>query len=404
MALWKVMYEDWQMECCGEPFAVGDEVAWPLRVDGDRRDDAAWAADRSEIEGPVVRLDALEGDWAEDDGGFGGGDGFEGDGGFGGGDGFEGDGGFGGGGCFGGPGSQDSDREDADGGDDGGEDAVSRGADGGDDGGEDAVSRGADGGDDGGEDAVSRGADGGDDGGEDAVSRGADGGDDGGEDAVSRGADGGDDGGEDAVSRGADGGDDGGEDAVSRGADGGDDGGEDAVSQGADGEGVDGEGVDGEGADGEGADGEGADGEGADGEGAVSQGAGAEGADGEGGFEELWEPAVVQAHGITVPWNRPAPSPPEPVRLTGLLTVERHGGRWPDTVGRVRAIHIVTQGFAETAEGSRTYQPVPGERWLRPVESCPKWFQAEERSRTTQGPGYRREETGVLVELEVRDA
>ncbi|WP_223774284.1 DUF6578 domain-containing protein [Streptomyces sp. 135] len=347
MALWKVMYEDWQMECCGEPFAVGDEVAWPLRVDGDRRDDAAWAADRSEIEGPVVRLDALEGDWAEDDGGFGGGDGFEGD------------GGFGGGGCFGGPGSQDSDREDADGGDDGGEDAVSRGADGGDDGGEDAVSRGADGGDDGGEDAVSRGADGGDDGGEDAVSRGADGGDDGGEDAV---------------------------------------------SQGADGEGVDGEGVDGEGADGEGADGEGADGEGADGEGAVSEGAGAEGADGEGGFEELWEPAVVQAHGITVPWNRPAPSPPEPVRLTGLLTVERHGGRWPDTVGRVRAIHIVTQGFAETAEGSRTYQPVPGERWLRPVESCPKWFQAEERSRTTQGPGYRREETGVLVELEVRDA
>ncbi|WP_369693106.1 DUF6578 domain-containing protein, partial [Streptomyces luteocolor] len=28
MALWNVMYDDWQMECCGEPFGVGDEVAW----------------------------------------------------------------------------------------------------------------------------------------------------------------------------------------------------------------------------------------------------------------------------------------------------------------------------------------------------------------------------------------
>ncbi|MDN3263864.1 hypothetical protein QWJ26_29460 [Streptomyces sp. CSDS2] len=26
----RVFYEDWQMECCGLPFAVGDEVAWPL--------------------------------------------------------------------------------------------------------------------------------------------------------------------------------------------------------------------------------------------------------------------------------------------------------------------------------------------------------------------------------------
>ncbi|GGS11372.1 hypothetical protein GCM10010236_77320 [Streptomyces eurythermus] len=35
-----MFYEDWQMECCGRPFAVGDEVAWPLvAVDpGERRD------------------------------------------------------------------------------------------------------------------------------------------------------------------------------------------------------------------------------------------------------------------------------------------------------------------------------------------------------------------------------
>ncbi|MFF4689035.1 DUF6578 domain-containing protein [Streptomyces sp. NPDC001307] len=26
----RVFYEDWQMECCGTPFAVGDEVSWKL--------------------------------------------------------------------------------------------------------------------------------------------------------------------------------------------------------------------------------------------------------------------------------------------------------------------------------------------------------------------------------------
>ncbi|MFJ2769982.1 DUF6578 domain-containing protein [Streptomyces sp. NPDC087300] len=121
----------------------------------------------------------------------------------------------------------------------------------------------------------------------------------------------------------------------------------------------------------------------------------------DGGDEEpCEEAAVVRAHGVTVPWNH-APPWPERTTLRGLLSVERHGGRWPDTVGRVRALHVVTQGFAETSEGSRTYEPVPGERWLRPVELCPKWFQEERLSRTSQGPGYRRSETGVLVELEV---
>jgi hypothetical protein len=27
----KVWMDDWQMQCCGEPFAVGDEVSWTLR-------------------------------------------------------------------------------------------------------------------------------------------------------------------------------------------------------------------------------------------------------------------------------------------------------------------------------------------------------------------------------------
>ncbi|MEU4032919.1 DUF6578 domain-containing protein [Streptomyces collinus] len=39
MALMRVFYEDWQMECCGSPFGVGEEVAWKLvAYDGkDRR-------------------------------------------------------------------------------------------------------------------------------------------------------------------------------------------------------------------------------------------------------------------------------------------------------------------------------------------------------------------------------
>lgn len=30
MALMRVFYEDWQLECCGTPFAVGDQVGWRL--------------------------------------------------------------------------------------------------------------------------------------------------------------------------------------------------------------------------------------------------------------------------------------------------------------------------------------------------------------------------------------
>ncbi|MFD5798217.1 DUF6578 domain-containing protein [Streptomyces diastatochromogenes] len=36
MALMRVFYEDWQMECCGKPFSVGQEVGWRLvAVDGE---------------------------------------------------------------------------------------------------------------------------------------------------------------------------------------------------------------------------------------------------------------------------------------------------------------------------------------------------------------------------------
>ncbi len=33
----KVWVDDWQMQCCGAPFSVGDEVSWTLR-----EPDTAW--------------------------------------------------------------------------------------------------------------------------------------------------------------------------------------------------------------------------------------------------------------------------------------------------------------------------------------------------------------------------
>lgn len=30
MPVWPVLVQDWQHECCGDPFSVGDEVAWTL--------------------------------------------------------------------------------------------------------------------------------------------------------------------------------------------------------------------------------------------------------------------------------------------------------------------------------------------------------------------------------------
>ncbi|MER5942737.1 DUF6578 domain-containing protein [Streptomyces sp. NPDC001928] len=75
------------------------------------------------------------------------------------------------------------------------------------------------------------------------------------------------------------------------------------------------------------------------------------------------------------------------LRLAGLLTAEFHGDAVPVTSGRIRAIQVLEQGFAETSPGSWTREPVPGERSLRSVRECPKWFADAE--------------AGVLVTLEV---
>ncbi|RFU82381.1 hypothetical protein DY218_33320 [Streptomyces triticagri] len=49
MTMRKVLYEGWEMECCGEPFSVGDEVDWELSL---IPDEAGWPADAlSEVDG-----------------------------------------------------------------------------------------------------------------------------------------------------------------------------------------------------------------------------------------------------------------------------------------------------------------------------------------------------------------
>ena len=91
------------------------------------------------------------------------------------------------------------------------------------------------------------------------------------------------------------------------------------------------------------------------------------------------------------------PRPGDPVRVVGLLTVERHGGGGPEVSGRMRAVQVVTQTYEKTAPDSRSWHPVPGERRLRSVEHCPKWF-------TDGAPderGRRSVESGVVATLEV---
>ncbi|WP_067244941.1 DUF6578 domain-containing protein [Streptomyces sp. DSM 15324] len=91
-------------------------------------------------------------------------------------------------------------------------------------------------------------------------------------------------------------------------------------------------------------------------------------------------------------------SPGDPVRVVGLLVVNGHGGG-PRVTGRVRAVRVVTEVYEENPPGSRTWEPVPGERGLRPVDRCPKWFD----DGTPDERGRRPAESGVLATLEIPD-
>ncbi|MFF4499467.1 DUF6578 domain-containing protein [Streptomyces sp. NPDC001401] len=93
--------------------------------------------------------------------------------------------------------------------------------------------------------------------------------------------------------------------------------------------------------------------------------------------------------------------PGDRVRLVGLLSVEAHGDEWPEVSGRVRAVRVVSQEYAEMPPGSRSWEPVrgTGARRFRSVDECPKWFADGERGEK----GRRFMEAGVVVTLEVAE-
>ena len=40
-----VYYESWQMQCCGEPFGVGDTVSWRVALGSEHRSETSWKYD-----------------------------------------------------------------------------------------------------------------------------------------------------------------------------------------------------------------------------------------------------------------------------------------------------------------------------------------------------------------------
>ncbi|WP_037837248.1 DUF6578 domain-containing protein [Streptomyces sp. NRRL S-481] len=91
------------------------------------------------------------------------------------------------------------------------------------------------------------------------------------------------------------------------------------------------------------------------------------------------------------------PKPGDWFRSVGLLSVERHGAVWPETVGRVRAVQVLTQAYDQSVPGSRTWYPVAGKRRMRLVDRCPEWF--ADGGAADRGRCWR--EAGVVVTLEV---
>ncbi|MFF4268393.1 DUF6578 domain-containing protein [Streptomyces sp. NPDC001536] len=91
------------------------------------------------------------------------------------------------------------------------------------------------------------------------------------------------------------------------------------------------------------------------------------------------------------------------MREAGLLTVETHGAELPETRGRVRAVQVLTQGYARPEPGDGAWEPVPGERWLKAVERCPKWFGDKAAGKGPDGRPRRHRGAGVFVTLEVPD-
>jgi hypothetical protein len=89
-------------------------------------------------------------------------------------------------------------------------------------------------------------------------------------------------------------------------------------------------------------------------------------------------------------------------RYAGLHKAGFHADGGPVATGRVRAIRLVYRMYEEVPPGSRSFQPVPGDMSLKPVDTCPKWFHDEEsKPAPAQKSRRMRRCDGVLVDLEV---
>nr|WP_280641022.1 DUF6578 domain-containing protein [Streptomyces afghaniensis] len=64
-------------------------------------------------------------------------------------------------------------------------------------------------------------------------------------------------------------------------------------------------------------------------------------------------------------------------------------------------MQVLVQTYAESAPGSRSWEPVARGRRLRRVVRCPKWFADGEVEQDSDGRALRRRESGVVVTLEV---
>ncbi|MEU9985496.1 DUF6578 domain-containing protein [Streptomyces sp. NPDC048045] len=77
MPTMRVFYEDWQMECCGRPFSVGDEICWRLaELDEEQLREGRYHGARACVEnhgdvprhktmGRVRSIDVVHQDYAE---------------------------------------------------------------------------------------------------------------------------------------------------------------------------------------------------------------------------------------------------------------------------------------------------------------------------------------------------
>ena len=108
---------------------------------------------------------------------------------------------------------------------------------------------------------------------------------------------------------------------------------------------------------------------------------------------------VLRAGGVTASWCAPHPSTGR-ASVRGLLVEDHHGyAPWslPLTVGEIRRIQVMTQGYEHDAQ-DRVWRPVAEALSLREVDRSPRRFE----DGVYHSGGLRWSERGLLVELPVR--